>query len=184
MVVENMGSGGAVLTNLQHHLFYDNIYYENAVAKIPKAGLKVSLNNRLMILEALQRHCINGTIKINSRRLVQEITTFAHNPQTGKIAANKGEHDDAILGASLALFVRDSILRDLPLGSGVPKEFTETIKSTSYEEIKREIMDGSDKFEENEKLINSMQSVDEEMAAGVAFDFRRKFDKLLSEFGW
>jgi len=186
VVVENMGSGGAVLTNLQHHLFYDNIYFEKATSKSPKAGIKVTVGNRLTVLEALQQRCINGTIKINSRRLVQEITTFVHSPQTGKIGANKGEHDDAVMSTAIALFVRDSILRDLPLGTSVPKELTDPLKSASYEEIKKEILEGAprDFFEENERLKDSLHISDEEIMTGVAFDFRRKLDSLLKEFGW
>lgn len=186
VVVENNGSGGAVLTNLQHHLFYDNIYFEKPTSKLPKAGMKITVSNRLTVLEALQQRCINGSIKINSRRLIQEITTFVHSPQTGKIAAQKGEHDDAIMASAITLFVRDSILRDLPMGSTVPKELTDPLKSASYEEIKREILEGAprDFFEENERLKDSLFVSDEEIMTGVAFDFAPKNKTLLSEFGW
>ncbi len=186
VVVENLGSGGAVLTNLQHHLFYDNIYYEKASARIPKAGIKVTVGNRLTVLESLQQRCINDTMKVNSRRLAQEITTFTHNPQTGKIGAQKGEHDDAIMATAIALFVRDSILRDLPLGTTAPTELTDQLKTASYEEIKKEILEGAprDFFEENERLKDTLHISDEEIMTGVAFDFRRKLDNLLKEFGW
>ena len=186
VVVEGNGSGGAVLTNLQFQLFYDNIYFEKATSKMPKAGMKVTIGNRLTVLEALQQRCINESIKLNSRRLVQEITTFVHNPQTGKIGATKGEHDDAVMATAIALFVRDSILRDLPLGTSIPKELTDPLKSASYEEIKKEILEGAprDFFEENERLKDSLYISDEEIMTGVAFDFRRKLDTLLKEFGW
>jgi hypothetical protein len=186
VVVENMGSGGAVLTNLQFQLFYDNVYFEKPTSKTPKAGLKVTVGNRLQVLESLQQRCINGTIKLNSRRLVQEITTFVHNPQTGKIGATKGEHDDAVMATAIALFVRDRVLRDLPMGASIPKELTDPLKSASYEEIKKEILEGAprDFFEENERLKDSLHVSDEEIMTGVAFDFRRKLDSLLKEFGW
>ncbi len=186
VVVEGNGSGGAVLTNLQHHLFYDNIYFEKATSKTPKAGIKVTVANRLTILEALQQHCINGAIKINSKRLVNEINTFVHNPQTGKIGAVKGEHDDAVMATAIALFVRDSILREMPMGAGMPRELSEPLKSASYEEIKREIIEGAPRsfFEDNERILNPLHTVDEEVMAGVAFDFRRRLDNLLKEFGW
>jgi hypothetical protein len=186
VIVENNGSGGAVLTNLQFQLMYDNIYFEKATTKTPKAGLKVTVGNRLQVLESLQQRCINGTIKINSRRLVQEITTFVHNPQTGKIGATKGEHDDAVMATAIALFIRDSVIRDLPMGAVIPKELTDPLKSASYEEIKKEILSGApqDFFEENERLKDSLHVADEEIMTGVAFDFRRKLDSLLKEFGW
>jgi hypothetical protein len=188
VIVEGNGSGGAVLTNLQHHLFYDNLYFEKGGSKTPKPGIKVTVGNRLTVLEALQQRCINGTIKINSKRLVQEINTFVHNPQTGKIGAVKGEHDDAIMAVAISLFVRDSVLRDLPMGSSVPRELTEPLKSASYAEIKKEILDGAprDFFDTttSNRKENSLFVADEEIMAGVAFDFRRKLDSLLKEFGW
>lgn len=186
VVVEANGSGGAVLTNLQHHLFYDNIYFEKAASKTPKAGMKVTIGNRLTILESLQQRCINETVKLNSKRLIQEINTFVHHPQTGKIGAVKGEHDDAIMATALALYVRDTMLRELPMGAGVPKELTEPLKSATYEEIKKEILEGAprDFFEENNRLKDTLHVTDEELMTGVAFDFRRKLDSLLKEFGW
>src|SRR5581483_4899363 len=108
--------------------FYDNLYFEKGGSKSPKPGIKVTVGNRLTVLEALQQRCINGTIKINSKRLVQEISTFVHNPATGKIEAVKGEHDDAIMAVALALYIRDSILRDIPLGAIVPKEVNDPKK--------------------------------------------------------
>lgn len=186
VVVEGNGSGGAVLTNLQFHLFYDNIYFEKSTSKTPKAGMKVTVGNRLTILESLQQRCINDTIKVNSKRLVQEVNTFVHNPQTGKIGAVKGEHDDAVMATAIALYVRDSMLRDLPIGTTVPKELTDPLKSASYEEIKREILEGAphDFFEDNERLKDSLHISDEEIMTGVAFDLRRRLDSLLKEFGW
>lgn len=186
VVIENMGSGGAVISNLQYHLFYDNLYFEPGSSKMPKAGIKVTVGNRLTILEALQQRCINQNIKINSRRLVTEITTFSHNVDTGKIAAQKGSHDDAIMAMAIALYVRDMILRDIPLGSVAPLNEAEPTKSLSYQEIKNEILEGAPKniFDEGDKKNNPFSLNDDEMMVGVAFNMRRKLDSLLREFGW
>ena len=187
VVIENMGSGGAVISNLQHNLFYDNLYFETSTQKMPKAGIKTTLSNRLTILEALQSRCINRNMKINSRRLVTEITTFTHNVQTGKIGAQKGSHDDAILAACLALYVRDLMLREMPLGSPVPQELIEPIQSLSYAEIRREIMDGVPKslfVEEKKPSMLFELEQDVESMVGIAYNARSRVRKLLEEFGW
>jgi len=181
-VIENNGSGGAVISSLQHQLCYDNLYYDgNTKNKNPKPGIKVGIQNRLTILEALQQRCISGNIKINSPRLVKELTTFAHNPQTQKIAAVKGEHDDAIMATCFALYIRDSMLRDMPIGPAINNELTEAAKSVDYEQIKREIMEGID--EDMFDYKNVISTLDEEQA-GVAYDFRRRNETLIKEFGW
>ena len=132
----------------------------------------------------MQHRCINKTIKINSSRLVKELNTFKYLPQTQKVQAEKGQHDDAIMATCLAIYVRDSVLRDIPMGAPVPKELTQPLQSLSYEEIKREILEGAPKdiFKDEEK--NSLFSNDEEVLPGVAFEFKRKLHSLLNEFGW
>jgi hypothetical protein len=72
------------------------------------------------------------------------------------------------------------------MGATVPKELTDPLKSLSYEEIKKEILEGAprDFFEENNRIKDSLHVSDEEIMTGVAFDFRRKLDTLLKEFGW
>lgn len=186
IVVENLGPGGAVLSNLQFQLFYDNLWFESSKNKNPKPGLKVTVSNRGVILEALQHRCMSGRIKINSRRLVKELFTFIYNAQTHKVEAAKGEHDDAIMATCLAIFVRDSVLRDIPIGAAVPKELTAPMTSLSYEEIKKEIMEGAPKniFETDERRINPLFVAEDEIMPGVAFEFRRKLHSLLNEFGW
>jgi hypothetical protein len=189
VVVENMGPGGAVLSNLQHDLYYDNLYFEQVGGKGGKAvkpGLKITTANRPVILEALQHRLMNGTIRINSRRFVKELTTFIYNANTQKAEAQKGKHDDAIMSICIALYVRDSILRDIPMGAEVPKELITPFKNSIYEEIRKEIVEGM----KDELLIEQRNKdpllipQEDDLLSGVVFNFRRKHDKLLKEFGW
>lgn len=183
-VVENMGPGGAVLGNLQHELYYDNLYFEGRT-KNPKPGIKVSISNRPVILEALQRRIMSGNMRINSRRFVSELTTFIYNPQTQKAEAIKGKHDDAIMAMAMAVYTRDFILRDIPTGADAPPELASPFKTAIYEEIKREIMaTAPQNFLEARNLDPILKPDDEDLLAGVVFAFRRKYDKLLKEFGW
>lgn len=189
VVIENMGPGGAVLSNLQHELFYDNLYFEappGKSAKSIKPGIKTTTVNKPVFLEAMQHRLMNGTIRINSRRFVTELTTFIYNAQTRKAEPSpKGKHDDAIMALCFAIYVRDSVMRDIPMGAEIPKELASPFKTSVYEEIKREILEGAPQdlisLETHDPILIPD---DDDILAGVVFNFRRKHDKLLKEFGW
>src|SRR5262252_2433714 len=182
VIVENMAPGGAVISQLQHDLFYENIHYE-ARGKQEKAGITVSRTNRPIFLERLQHRLINSSVRVNSSRFVRELGTFIFNPQTKRAEALKGHHDDAIMAMCMALFVRDGLLRDIPMGAEVPKEITATFKTEIYEEIKRELQEGApqDFIEDPTDLLAPDK---DDILPGVMFNYQRKYDKLLREFGW
>lgn len=183
VVIENMGPGGAVLSNLQHTLFYENLYYESNKSANQKPGVKVNQTNRTLFLESLQNRLLNQTVRINSIRFVTELQTFEYNPTTRKAQAQKGKHDDAIIAMCMALHVRDIILRDIPMGAETPKEITATLKSEVYEEIKRELMEGRPEdllIEDDLDLLADNNSI----MPGIMFGNQRKNHKLLQEFGW
>lgn len=185
VVVENNGPGGAILSNLQNELFYDNLFFENNKSKLNRPGIRMNVTNRPVFLEALQHRLMNGTIRVNSRRFVKELNTFNYNAQTQKAEAQKGKHDDAIISMCLALFVRDSVMREVPMGADVPKELASPFQTSIYEEIKREIMDGSPKDLVTPEVKDmSLIPDDEDIMAGVVYSVRRKMDKLLKSFGW
>lgn len=183
LVVEDMGPGMAVLSNLQNELFYENMYYDEKGAKTGKAGIKMSRVNRPIILEALQQRILTGTVRINSRRLVRELKTLEYNATTKRAEAQKGKHDDAVMALSMALYVRDQVMRDIPMGADVPNEVMETFKSQTYEDIKREILEGAPKnwIEEAPDFLAGERGA---ILPGIIFNNRRKFDTLLKEFGW
>ena len=184
IVVENANQGGAVLSNLEHDLAYDNIYFEAKTGK-PKSGITPNRVKRPVYLESLQHRVINGTIRINSRRLVKELSTFIYNPYTKKAEARRGKNDDAIIAMALAIWVRDQQMRGIPVGAEVPDEITRIFKSPVYEEIKREILEGSPEDWLNDKSDNPiLDPDDEDILTGITFATRRKYDKLLKEFGW
>jgi len=185
VAVENMGPGGAVLSNLQHTLFYENLYYEDTKGKSTKPGIKINQTNRPIFLESLQNRLTNETIRVNSIRFTNELGTFEYNPITKKAQAQKGKHDDSIMAMCIALLVRDSMLRDIPIGAEIPKEILSSVKTQVYEEIKRELLEGKpeDLLAEDEDV--DLLGVDKEtILPGVVFDTRRRGDKLLREFGW
>jgi hypothetical protein len=185
VVVEGNGTGAAVLNNLQYECYYENLYYDNAgkSAKAIKPGIKTTMATRPIILEALQHRLMNGTVRVNSRRLVDELNTFIYNRITQKVEATKGHHDDAIMAFAIALYVRDIVMRDVPMGAEVPKDLASPLKISIYEEIKKEIMEG--KPEDLLSLKNDpILLPEEDMHPGIVFNVRRRSSKLLAEFGW
>jgi hypothetical protein len=173
-VVENNSVGGAVLNALSNDLGYEAVYYESKKSST-KLGIKVSPSNRPVLLESMQNRLMNGSVRINSHRLVNELKTFIYSPQKKRAEAIKGKHDDAIMALCLALYVRDERFRGLPLDVGYTEEIMIS-KSAPYEDIKKEIIEGGtvDWFEI--KQGDSLYSEEK--------DAFRKNDGLLKEFGW
>lgn len=184
VVVENMASGGAVLSNLQNDLAYDNIYYD-VKGRQSKPGLVVQKANRPVLLESLQHRLTNRTVKINSKRIVRELKTFIYHPIRKKAEAIKGKHDDAIMAISMALYVRDAQMRGIPVGAEVPEEMVQIFKSDIYEEIKQEILEGAPEDWVTEETEDPILAPDpESFLPGISYVPKRRHDKLLKEFGW
>ena len=67
----------------------------------------------------------------------------------------------------------------------MPDEITRIFKSPVYEEIKKEILEDSPEDWLNDKSDNPiLDPDDEDILTGITFATRRKYDKLLKEFGW
>jgi len=182
LVVENMGPGVAVLSDLQHELAYENLYHESD--KQNKPGIKLNATTRPEYLECLQNKLMNSKVRINSRRFVNELNTFIYNPQKKRAEAQKRKHDDAILAMCMALHIRDLQVRNIPVGGDTPEEITDVFKSQIYEEIRNEIMKGSAEDWIARDTDPIFMPNEEDIVPAVMFDIRRKNDKLLREFGW
>lgn len=177
VVIEDMNPGNSVLSNLQHQLFYENLYYEDGKLK---PGVKTTPITRNLFLECMQNNLVNKIIKINSKRLAKELDTFRFNPTSKKAMAEKGKHDDGISALAMGLFVLEQSNRGMPIGETKTKiAISSAIKQQTYQEIKKELMEslnvGEKDFEYDTSLIK-----DEDYPA---LGFRRKYDNLLKEFG-
>jgi thiol-disulfide isomerase/thioredoxin len=182
IVVENMhSSGGSVISTLQNELQYENLYFDSK--KRTQVGIKTSPQIRPMVLQTLQSRVLANKVKINSLRLVHELKTFKFNASKKRPEAEKGKHDDAVMSMAIALYVRDQLLRDIPIGADVPKELLDTFKTEVFDEIKRELKEGApeDFIEEDEDIFENYGA---DVMPGVVFNVRRKNDRLLREFGW
>jgi len=174
IVVENNSIGGAVLSSLSNDMGYEAIYYESKKT-YSKLGVKVGPSNRPVFLEALQNRLMNGSVRLNSHRLVNELKTFIYSPQKKRAEAIKGKHDDAIMALCFALYVRDERLRGLPLSSENSEEAMQIMKKNPFDDIKNEIFEGgvSGWFEIKRDNFDTGEG-----------DVPRKNNELLKEFGW
>ena len=174
-----MGPGVAVLNSLQNQLYYDNLYFDST--KINKAGVKIGQVNRPLFLESLQNKLMTNSMRVNSARFSNELGTFEYNVTTKKAQAQKGKHDDAIMSMCLALLVRDSMSRDIPIGAQVDISNLSRISNDVYEDIKRELMEGKP---EEVLEMSSTKLFEDDVVESESFQFRRKYEGLLREFGW
>lgn len=187
VIVDAIGTGIAVLSNLQHDLFYENLFHETR-RTTSKPGMTINKTNRPVILESLQHRIENNSVKINSIRLVRELKTFKFNPKTKKAEAGKGCHDDAVMALAVALFFRDMQNRDLPVGAELPEEAIKIFKSETFEEIRRQLMeDAPENWLEIDKkpeldIFNDNAHIPTEYE--LNFVIQRKHDKILKQFGW
>lgn len=174
VVVENNAIGAAVLSSLSNDMGYEAIYYESKKS-MTKLGIKITPSNRPVLLESVQSRLMNGSVKLNSRRLVGELKTFIYSPQKKRAEATKGKHDDAIMALCLAIHVRDERLRGLPI-SGEKTIEDISSKTGQFEEIKKEILEGG-----NIDWLDIGQTSDD---FSINNENSRKNDDLLKEFGW
>lgn len=185
IVVENANQGIAVLNALKNTLAYDNLYHDDN--KQESAGIKTSKSKRPLFLQALQQRILNGTLIINSNRLVKELTTFIFNPMSKKPEAQRGMHDDAIISIALAIYVRDAEVKGLPAGAEAPEESLNIFKSPIYEQIRQEVLGESlNNFLHDEEDLSELNALDEfeKHFPEDAIRYRRRNDALLKEFGW
>lgn len=195
VVGESNAVGSAVLNSLATDLAYENLYYEQKGKSAGhKPGIKVGEVNRPIYLESLQHRLITGQLRINSKRIVHELKTFIYNPRKRRPEpSGKGKHDDAIMAMSIALYIREDRMRGIPVGAEVPQELTKIFKTETYEEIKREIMEGGvdDWFAKDWLGTDNSESQYPSTPFSIGEDddenpivVIRPHDRILKEFGW
>jgi hypothetical protein len=187
LVVETNGVGAAVGKALHQSLSYDNLYFDGTKKTTSSSpGIKATPQNRPVYLESFQHRVVNGTLRIFSRRVVKELETFMYNPATHRAEAQKRKHDDAILALSLALYVRDTYMTDIPVGAEVPEELTQIFNTDMFKKIQEEII-GEERslwMKEEMPSIIMLPYVNDDETREDMIRLRRPHDLLLREFGW
>ena len=125
LVVENNNVGWAVLQSIidrdYKNLFwmkkdlkyvdsthqYTNKYRGENKAMIP--GFTTSMKSRPLMIETMSKFLRDGSIRLNSIRLVDELFVFIFN--NGKAEALKGYNDDLVMSFAIGLWIRETALR-------------------------------------------------------------------------
>ena len=117
LVVENNNVGLAVIEKLIT-MEYPNLYYsikgsEEIVQSYEAesrnnaiAGFATSQKSRPLIISKLEEYIRNDWLKIRSKRLVHELTTFIWN--NGRPEAMRKRHDDLVMALAIACWIRDT----------------------------------------------------------------------------
>ncbi len=190
VVEDNGGYGTAILERLQRDFYYSNLYESTqGTSKNPKPGIKTTLSNRPKFLETMQTRLLNHSISIKSKRFVKELKGFIWDSQTKRAGATKGFHDDSILALCLALYARESLNRNTPLGLDLKlEEYTESFKSEIHENIKHELSKDAPEdwldFIDDSDVFGNVNRDENFISSKSGSGFSRPNHKLLSEFGW
>jgi hypothetical protein len=189
IVVEDMSTGGAILNSLLHEYFYENLFYNNAhTSKNPKPGVKITVQNRPIILQTFQQKIYNDSLKINSMRLVNELKTFEYNVVSKKAQAQRGKHDDAIMATALALYARDSMFNNMSaFNMKSSNSGNVVIQSQTVNQLREELKESLNKMivfnDDNYDFDNDPNDLDEQTKEMLINKYRNKND-ILKEFGW
>jgi hypothetical protein len=120
IVIENNNIGYAVLKelinmgypNVFHSVKGTNEHIDQALAEsmsnsVP--GFTTSYKSRPLIIAKLEEFIRNKALKINSKRVMNELNTFIwHN---GKPQAMRGYNDDLVMSLAIACWVKDTIFQ-------------------------------------------------------------------------
>jgi hypothetical protein len=120
IVIENNNIGYAVLKelinigypNVFHSVKGTNEYIDQALAEsmsnsVP--GFTTSYKSRPLIIAKLEEFIRNKALKINSKRVMNELNTFIwHN---GKPQAMRGYNDDLVMSLAIACWIKDTIFQ-------------------------------------------------------------------------
>jgi hypothetical protein len=172
IVIENNNIGYAVLKeliglgypNVFHSVKGTNEHIDQALAEsmtnsVP--GFTTSYKSRPLIIAKLEEFIRNKQIKINSKRLVNELNTFVwHN---GKPQAMRGYNDDLIMSLAIACWIKDTVFQ------------------TSYREteIKRALLDG---IQKSNTILNT--SIHGMKNLNNNDMMRRESMSVAREYGW
>ena len=128
MVVERNTVGNHVLDLLYNKFEYENVWHD--ANGLP--GFQVTLKNRETLLSEFEENIRTNVLKINSQRTLNELNTFVIT-NSGKISADKGNHDDLIMSLTLANHVmkdtRDNTLVEFKNESAFKEENKYAVKN-------------------------------------------------------
>ena len=111
VAVEINNHGLSTATELSKHLAYPNVFTEVTYDKIMdeetvRLGFSTNPKTRPLILNKLRAAVRDGSIKINDKITLKEMTSFSLTP-AGRMEAEAGAHDDHVMSLAIALHVNE-----------------------------------------------------------------------------
>jgi len=112
--VELNSSGTATVAKLED-LGYRNLWGKGypLMDKIKEHGWRTLQGNRKLILSYLKAALKDGSFRPKMAEMIEEMLTFIVNDK-GKPEAQRGKHDDLVMGAAIALKMREEALGAIP----------------------------------------------------------------------
>jgi hypothetical protein len=144
IVVDITGGMGITTVRKLQELGYKSLYVDGvdttsiwsnttkAVDKIPG----INFNNKRVQIVAAFEEAVRHKFKIKSVRLYNEMNTFVY--INGRPDHQKGQHDDLIMGMSMAIYVGESSFSKLEKASQQAKIMLESWTVSSNEAVARE----------------------------------------------
>lgn len=114
LAVEVNGPGAHPCIMLERYLRYPRLYERTVYDKVTdeenhKVGFRTDEFTRPMILSELRQVVRENTIELNDRKTIEELITFVINPESGKMEADKGCHDDCVMSLAIANHVHEGV---------------------------------------------------------------------------
>jgi len=132
MMVERNGLGLAVIHELFNVQEYENMWCDDK----GEMGMQINQKTKEIVLNCMQEKLKAGEILLNSVRSFKELATFIIN-ENGKLAADKGYHDDLVMSLSLVCYLMKDVINGSPIPILVsaekkdnPDQYTALIRST------------------------------------------------------
>ena len=145
LVVENNNIGWAAIQQIidreYHNLFYmskdlkwvdtqkqvSNKLYRQEKQLVP--GFTMSMKTRPLIVAKLEEFFREKLVKVNSRRLIDELFVFIYNGQRAE--AMSGYNDDLVISYGIALWIRETALRLRAEGIELQKKSLNSMNSVN-----------------------------------------------------
>jgi endo-alpha-1,4-polygalactosaminidase (GH114 family) len=143
--VDITGGMGVTTVRKMQELGYKNLYIDgvdstNIWAYNPKAQDKIpgiNFNNKRVQIIAAFEESVRHKFKIRSVRLYNEMNTFVY--VNGRPDHQKGQHDDLIMGISMALYVGESSFAKLEKVTEQTKVMLESWTISSNDNVSKQM---------------------------------------------
>jgi hypothetical protein len=89
------------------------------------------------------------------------------------------------MSMGIGLYVRDTLMRDLPVGSEISRIPTGVVKSEIYDQIKRELMEGRPEDILSDSEYDVLAPDRETVLANMGMPYmERRGERIIREFGF